>query len=188
MEDDYIQQALIGNTDALRYFIKTYRDMAYTIAMSILRDEHSAEETVHDAFVKAFKGLAKFNRSSKFSTWFYRIVVNEALQRAKKRRREKIILIASYDAEPVDEELILSLEARDRRIMINDALRRLPPDESLVLRLFYLEESSIKEVQTITGWSTSKIKVCLHRARKHLLIVLNKINNEIDNHGISGKE
>jgi len=188
MDNYYIRQVLSGDTDAFRHFIKTYRDMAFTIAISILRDQHIAEEAVHDAFVNAFKALPKFNKSSKFSTWFYRIVVNAALQRLKKRKKEKIDFVYNYDDEPVAEELVLSLEVKERKMLINEALSRLPSDESLVLRLFYLEESTIKEVEAITGWSSPKIKVNLHRGRKHMLIILNKLLNEMRDHVPAGKK
>jgi RNA polymerase sigma factor (sigma-70 family) len=188
MDNYYIQQALIGDTDAIRSIIKAYRDMAFTIAISILKDEYSAEEVVHDAFVNAFKGLPRFNQSSKFSTWFYRIVVNQALQRLKKRKKDKIDFVDNFDAEPVAEDLILSLDAKERKILINEALNRLPTDESLALRLFYLEESSIKEVGAITGWTASKVKVSLHRARKHMLIILNKLLNKTSNNGTAKKK
>jgi RNA polymerase sigma factor (sigma-70 family) len=178
MDSDYIRQVLAGDTDAFRYFIQTYRDMAFTIAMSILKDENSAKEVVNDAFVNAYKALSKFKQSSKFSTWFYRIVVNEALRRLKTQKTEKIDFIENYDAGPATEDLDLPLEATERKMLINEALDRLPPDESLVLRLFYLEECSIKEVETITGWSSSKVKVSLHRARKHMLAILNILQKE----------
>jgi RNA polymerase sigma factor (sigma-70 family) len=178
MDSDYIRQVLAGDTDAFRYFIQTYRDMAFTIAMSILKDENGAREVVNDAFVNAYKALPKFKQSSKFSTWFYRIVVNEALRGLKDRKMEKIDFVDDYGAGPATQDLILSLEARERKILINEALDRLPPDESLVLRLFYLEECSIKEVGTITGWSSSKVKVSLHRGRKHMLTILNILQKE----------
>jgi RNA polymerase sigma factor (sigma-70 family) len=173
MESEYIRQVLAGDTDAFRYFIQTYRDMAFTLAMSMLKDENSAKEVVNDAFVNAYKALPKFKQTSKFSTWFYRIVVNEALRRLNARRMDKIDFVNDYDVEPATDDLVLPLEERERKILINEALDRLPPDESLVLRLFYLEECSIKEVESITGWSSSKVKVSLHRARKHMLAILN---------------
>jgi RNA polymerase sigma factor (sigma-70 family) len=178
MDSEYIRQVLAGDTNAFRYFIQTYRDMAFSIAMSILKDENSAKEVVNDAFVNAYKALSKFKQSSKFSTWFYRIVVNEALRRLKDRKLEKIDFVDDYDAGPATQDLILPLEERERKILINEALDRLPPDESLVLRLFYLEECSIKEVETITGWSSSKVKVSLHRARKRMLAILNILQKE----------
>jgi RNA polymerase sigma factor (sigma-70 family) len=165
MDSHYIRQVLAGDTDAFRYFIRTYRDTAFSIAMSMLKDENSAKEVVNDAFVNAYKALPKFKQSSKFSTWFYRIVVNEAFLRLKHRKMEKIDFVDDYAVEPAAGNLILPMEVRERTILINQALDRLPTDESLVLRLFYLEECSIKDVEAITGWSSSKVKVSLHRAR-----------------------
>lgn len=174
MDNLYIQKIRDGDTDAFRYFINAYRDMAFTIAMSVLKDEQMAEEVVQDAFLKAYNGLAKFNQRSKFGTWFYRIVTNEALQRLKKNRREQINFTEEYNDEPVDESFLLSLDAKEQTYLINEALNRLSSNESLALRLFYLEENSLKDVAEITGWSESNIKVMLHRARKNILILLNK--------------
>ena len=152
----------------------TYRDMAFTLAMSVLKDRAAAEDAVQDAFVEAFQALPRFRRTAKFSSWLYRIVVHRALKQLKKQQREKLTFLENRDDEPIDEGLLLSWEAKERRTRINEGLDRLAPDESLALRLFYLEECSIHEVKEITGWSSAKVKVCLHRGRKHLLILLNK--------------
>ena len=47
--------------------------------------------------------------------------------------------------------------------------------ESLILRLFYLDENNIDEISNITGWTTSNIKVILHRARVNLRQILTEI-------------
>jgi RNA polymerase sigma-70 factor (ECF subfamily) len=60
---------------------------------------------------------------------------------------------------------ILKLEMDDQKYFINEALKKIPGKESLVLRLFYLDENSIEEITGITGWTSSNIKVILHRAR-----------------------
>jgi len=52
------------------------------------------------------------------------------------------------------------------------------PNESLVLRLFYLNENSISEICEMTGWEKSKVKVTLHRARKSMEEKLNKLLNK----------
>lgn len=174
MDNLYIQRIRDGDADAFRYFIKTYRDMAFTIAMSVLKDDQIAEEVVQDAFLKAYNGLAKFNQQSKFSTWFYRIVTNEALQRLKKSKKELMSFIENYHDEPADESFLLSLDAKDQEYLINEALNRLSSNEGLALRLFYLEENSLKDVAVITGWSESNTKVILHRARRNMLVLLNK--------------
>lgn len=175
MDDLYLQRVRDGNSDAFRYFIDAYRDMAFTIAMSVLKDEQRAEEAVQDAFLKAYNGLDKFNQRSKFSTWFYRIVTNEALQYLKRNTKQQIDLTEDFNDEPADESFLLSLDIKEQSYLINEALNHLSPNESLALRLFYLEENSLKDIADITGWSESNIKVILHRARKNILILLNKL-------------
>jgi RNA polymerase sigma-70 factor (ECF subfamily) len=175
MEDLYIRKVCEGDTDAFRYFVKEYKDMAFSIAVSVVKDEFIAEEVVQDAFLKAFKGLKSFNRRSKFSTWFYRIVTNEALMQLKKMKKEIVIQHSEYDNDVEDEGLLLSLQEHEQAYLINEALKKIPPKESLVLRLFYLQEESIKEVCEITGWTEANAKVMLHRARKHMLTALNEI-------------
>jgi len=71
--------------------------------------------------------------------------------------------------------MLLSLSEDEQRYCINEALKKLPPKESLVLRLFYLQEESVKEIGEITGWSASNVKVMLHRARKKMQVVLQQI-------------
>lgn len=175
MDDLYIQKIRDGDVSAFRYFIDTYQDMAFTIAMSVLKDEQMAEEAVQDAFLKAYNGLVKFNRRAKFSTWFYRIITNEALRRLKKNKRDQVRFVEKCSDEPADETFLLSLDAKEQAYLINEALNRLPPKESLALRLFYLEENSLKDIKEITGWSESNTKVILYRARKNMLILLNRI-------------
>ena len=69
------------------------------------------------------------------------------------------------------------LECEDRKEVVRQALRRLPPDEALLLTLFYLEESSQEEISQITGYTLSNIKVKLFRARKHLYTIIKEKMN-----------
>lgn len=175
MDDIYISKVCSGDDEAFRYFLKEYKDMAFSVAMSVVKDEFIAQEVVQDAFVKAFNALKTFNRQSKFSTWFYRIVVNESLTRLKKMKKEIISFNAEYETEIPDESFMSSLRDEEQTYLINEALNRMIPNESLALRLFYLQEESIKEVCEITGWSESNTKVTLHRARKNMFTVLSRL-------------
>jgi RNA polymerase sigma-70 factor (ECF subfamily) len=176
MDEIYIRKILEGNSEEFRYIIDKYKDMAYSIAMSVVKDEFLAEEIIQTSFVKAFEGLDSFKGNSKFSTWFYRIVINESFKIAKKHRNELLTFVEEYSVIPVElEKSILELEEDDQKYFINEALKKLTSKESLILRLFYLEENSIDEISNLTGWSESNIKVILHRARTNLRLVLSDI-------------
>jgi len=79
LEEIAIKKAKTGNQDGFRYLLETYKTYAFTIAIGIVKNEENAEEVVQDAFIRAFKHIAKFKKTSKFSTWLYRIVYNTAL-------------------------------------------------------------------------------------------------------------
>ena len=175
VEDLYIKRVLKGETEVFRYFVSSYKDMAYSLAVSVVKDEFTAADVVQEAFLKAFENLKSFRGNSKFSTWFFRIVINEAYKVLQKKH----VSIASndYDIFEFPED---KLEVADRSFFINEILKQMSPSESLSLRLFYLNENSLKEISEITGWSEANVKVTLHRARKTMEKRLGKIlNNEV---------
>ena len=162
-ENDYIDRVLSGDTEAYRYFLRQYQDMAFNLAVSIVKDDQFAEEVVQDAFMKAFRNLKSFHRTAKFSSWLYRIIVNEAFQRLKKMKRELPIVEVDQVADTYQDH-----SDGNQEIQIQQALKAMPSKEGLALNLFYLEERSLLEVTKITGWSLSNTKVILHRARKQI--------------------
>lgn len=165
-ENEHIQRVLEGDTDAFRYFIQTYQSYAYSLALRIVRRPEVAEEVVQDAFLKAFKALRQFNRTAKFSTWLYPIVTRQALSYVRKKKLPTTMLETAAAISDSTLSAARQLEKTEERQLIEQVLERMKPKERLVLQLFYLEEQSIQEVETITGFSSSNIKVLLHRARK----------------------
>ena len=88
MDKLYIDKVLAGDLYAFNYFLKTYKDMAYSVAISIVKQEHLAEEIVQDAFMICYQSLKNFKGESKFSTWLYRIVVNCAFGTLRKMKSD----------------------------------------------------------------------------------------------------
>jgi RNA polymerase sigma factor (sigma-70 family) len=173
MDNLYIDKVLSGDRHAYRYFIKTYKDMAFSVALSLVKTEHLAEEVVQEAFLQDYMSLATFKKQSKFSTWLYRIVVHCCYKSMQKKSMEVIPFeLANHDVAMEDHTLDKLLGVEQRQI-INEALIRIPANESLALRLFYLEELSIQELCEITGWTVSNTKVILFRARKSMYGALN---------------
>jgi RNA polymerase sigma-70 factor (ECF subfamily) len=175
MDEIYIRKVLNGDSDSFRYLIRNYKDIAYSLAMSVVKDEYVAQEVVQIAFVKAFTKLSNFKGKSKFSTWLYRIVINEAFNAIRKRKQE----VVSFEGSPAFttpeiDSFSLEMDADEQRYYINEALKMISAKESLVLRLFYLEENSIDEITAITGWTASNIKVLLHRGRNNMKVILMK--------------
>jgi RNA polymerase sigma factor (sigma-70 family) len=170
-ESLHLRKLLNGDESGFRYFIKAYQDMAFTLAVSIVKDDFVAQEVSQDAFIKAFRAIKSFNQQSAFKTWFYRIIVNEAFARLKKSKKDILLFYDEYETDVALEDS-LDINDNEKLEMVNEAFKLMPANEGLVLRLFYLEEESIKEVSAITGWTKANIKVLLHRARKRMLAII----------------
>lgn len=173
-----IERVKAGETAAFKELIERHKDMAFSLACSILKDKSLAEDVLQETFIKVFNKLHSFKYQSLFTTWLYRIVVNRCYNELRKRRkfRNEIVEVASE----VEDAATLT-DTNNLKHVINAALEKMKPDEALVLRLFYLSELKIEEVEDVTNFSKSKVKVTLHRGRKNLATILKqKLGKEID--------
>jgi RNA polymerase sigma factor (sigma-70 family) len=177
MDDLYLKLVLEGNTSKFSYFIEKYKGMAFSIAFRIVDNREDAEEIVQDAFLKAFRSLEKFRKDSKFSTWFYRIVVNSSLSRTRSKKPE----LSSIDEDDITDVVVESVESAyrsldlsDQKKFIHHALEELSIENRLLLTLYYLNENSIDEITEITNITQDNVKMKLHRARNKMYKILNK--------------
>lgn len=168
-----------GDMVAFNALIDEYKAMAFTLALKLMKNREDAEEVAQDAFVKAYKNIGQFEGKSKFSTWLYTIVYNTALTRLRKKQLD----IQDIDSHSVESSSALSesgmewrnLQRDERSSYIKQALEQLVEEDQVVISLFYLNENSLAEICEITNWELSNVKVRLHRARKRLLIELEKL-------------
>lgn len=168
MDELYIKKVLNGDREAFRYFIRSYQEMAYAIAISLVKEEDRAKEIVQESFIQAYTSLSSFRQDAKFSSWLYKIVVNKGLKYVSRQQKwakmvqvEEVIESDQYQYN----EALEKLEREELRRLIRLILQEIPPKEAIVLKLFYLEEYKMKEVEEITGFSKSNVKVLLHRGR-----------------------
>jgi len=162
-----IEEVLSGVTEKYRTLVERYQEPSLALALSVVKDTAEAEDVLQEAFVKAYKNLARFQGQSAFSTWLYRIVVNTAYTAAKRQKRrvdfkEELTRTSPGHADTSFQKLTQN----ERGERIRGILQRMKPKEALVLRLFYLGEQSIPELAQVMDISQSNAKVLLHRARK----------------------
>lgn len=178
MDEDIIRKVIDGEIEEFRHLIRKYQRVSFNLARSIIKSDLTAEEAVQDAFVRAFQNLHKFRKKSSFSTWLYKIVLNESLKKINNQAfGSKITELPPGSAEipSIDPEAIEHLHREEQKEVINQVLDSLKPSESLVLKLFYLEEKKLQEIKEITGFSLANIKVLLHRARKNFYDIYTEV-------------
>lgn len=163
-----IKNVLAGDKVQFNELVLRHKDYAYSLALKIVHDPLDAEEIAHDAFIKAYKSLNKFNQKAKFSTWLYRIVFNTAISHTRKNS----LAIEDIDEVSIQPESNLSssdgLYAEERTKYIEKAMKNLMPLDATLITLFYMNQLNLNEIGQVVGLKAAAIKVKLFRARKRL--------------------
>ncbi len=167
----YINKVLNKDVNAYASLVDMHKDMVFTIALKIVRNREDAEEIAQDVFVKAYQSLATFKKESKFSTWLYRIVYNTAISKTRKKQFGTTDLnydiVENYSEDDINEDLN-RLDNNEQKKVINTVLKKLNPEDHMLVTLYYFKEYSIEEISEIVNISQSNVKVKLHRIRKKL--------------------
>ena len=167
----YINKVLNNDVNAYASLVDMHKDMVFTIALKIVRNREDAEEIAQDVFVKAYQSLATFKKESKFSTWLYRIVYNTAISKTRKKQFRTTDLnydiVENYSEDDINEDLN-RLDNNEQKKVINTVLKKLNPEDHMLVILYYFKEYSTEEISGIVNISQSNVKVKLHRIRKKL--------------------
>lgn len=167
MDKEYLKKVREGDKEAFRYFVEKYSSKSYSLALSMVKNETEAEEIVQLSFIKAWKAIPGFREEAKFSSWLFRIVVNECQQYFRNKKKanahEEIQDLAETESSQEDK-----LVSKEEKIGVKRALSSLKPKEALVVRLFYIFDMNLEEIGEVTGFGKSNIKVLLFRGRKNL--------------------
>src|SRR2546421_438141 len=164
-----------GDPTAVERLIATYGSRAYRLASGITGRAADAEEVVQDAFWIVVRKIDTFRGDSAFGTWLYRIVVNGAYEKLRRRRRtraevsldEMSALLDEY-GEPVDdwsERVEDPAIQGELRTVLTAAIDELPADYRAVFYLRDVEGLANDEISTTLGISVATAKTRAHRAR-----------------------
>lgn len=173
----YIEKVRQGDLAAYSYLVDNYKNMAFSIALKLCRNTEDAEDAVQESFIKAYHKIDTFAFNSKFSTWLYSIVYRTTAYNLRKNAisTQEITEKSLHTVEDVENT---DLYDDEKKRFITEAIDKLPENESIIITLFYLNDNTIEEIESITGLSKSNIKVKLFRARKKLKARLKHILND----------
>src|SRR5947207_269889 len=158
-----------GEKDALAQFYRSYRgDVARNLYRVLGPNRDEVEDVVQEVFIEVFRSIARFRGDAKISTWLYRVCVNVALQRLRKRRRLNEVS-PEGGPETTDEHTPQrALEAQERLRAVYRILDELSPKKRVVFVLHEIEGREPKEIATIVGAPVLTVRTRLHYARKEV--------------------
>jgi len=171
-DSEIISQVLKGDHNAYALLVERYKSYVFTLTFRFTKNREDAEEVSQDIFVKAYRSLADFKGTAKFSTWLYTIVNTTCITFLRKRRLDVKSLDDERTFEVADSQdsgfRANLVEQKSRLIMVNRAIAMLNPDDAEIITLFYKNEQSLEEISQILGVEVNTAKVRLHRARTRL--------------------
>ena len=183
-EPALIDAARGGDREAFNRLVVHYQSLAYNVAYRILGDPDASADATQDAFLSAYRAIARF-RGGSFRSWLLRIVTNACYDqlRAKKRRPT-----TSLDADPeleweewTEDEGERPDEFAERQALseaIQKGLGALPDDQRMVVILSDIQGMRYGEISETLGISLGTVKSRLNRGRRKLRDILQE-NREL---------
>ena len=161
---------------AARELVDHLYPMVIRIVRARLPRRVPEEDLAQEIFLKMFSRMEQYQGAVPFSHWVSRIAVTTCIDhlRAQQRRPEfRMADLSENEANMLDtvmtsENAVAPDEALAAHELVHKLLGQLKPDDRLVIQLLDLEQKTIAEISTQTGWNTSLVKVRAFRARRKL--------------------
>jgi RNA polymerase sigma-70 factor (ECF subfamily) len=178
-----VAAAKAGDISAFETLVGRYERKIFRLTQNITQNREDAEDSMQEAFLKAFEHLGEFQGNSRFYTWLVRIAVNQALMKLRRRRPNQISLDEEIDTGedtmsrevedwgPSPEE---KYEQTELSKILSDVIAELDPPFRIVFQLRDIEELSTEETAEALGLSVPAVKSRLLRARLKLRQKLNR--------------
>lgn len=169
LSDEELLKAARTQPDVFGELLERYQEPFLRKAERVVRNREEAEEVVQDTFMKIYQYADRFapQEGASFKSWGYRILMNTAITRYQKLKREKL------GTAPIEEELYQMLpdrelrqfEKQEMRDLVVATLARIPERCSRILRMFYLDGKPQKEIARVERTTVGAIKTRMHRAK-----------------------
>ena len=180
-EDNTIDEYLVirlqsGDKDTLSILVKRWHELFCNKAYYLVKDKEAAKDIAQESWSVILKKINHLKDPKHFEFWAYRIVVNKATdwlrQKAKSRKYniEYKKEVRAYDSEYSENE--------DLKQALLKAIKELPINQLIIIKLFYVEEYSLKEISDVLNISIGTVKSRLFHAREKLKKTLKHRNHE----------
>jgi len=171
LDMELVQLANEGRSEAFDTLIKRYQSKVTQLVYRYVHDNDTALDLVQDIFFKAFRNLARFKGECSFSTWIYRIAVNDCIDHSRRRKvRNETSLDAlaetgfdAVDARPGSDVWGNVQEQMNSR-QLKRAMATLAEDQRTVLILKVFEDMTFDQISSVLGEPVSTVKSRLYKA------------------------
>jgi RNA polymerase sigma-70 factor, ECF subfamily len=178
LDRELVRRAQGEDKEAFEELVRRHQHRVFAVAGGILRRREDVEDVSQQVFVKAYFSLKKFDQRAAFSTWLYKITVNECWDLLRKKKVRPLVyesdlseeqarqVIASGEKENPGPDVSQRIEARER---VERLMEGLDERDRLMLVLKEVEGFSIEEIAEVLSLNGNTVKVRLFRARRRVV-------------------
>jgi RNA polymerase sigma-70 factor (ECF subfamily) len=173
-----VRQAQTGDKAAFETLVQRHQSRVFAVARGILKRQEDVEDIAQQVFVKAYFSLKRFDQRAAFSTWLYKITVNECWDLLRKRKSRPLVYESDFSEEQsrqysaVEREASNAPDTSDRLAMrqrLDELLGQLDKRDRAMLVLKEVEGFSVEEIAETLELNANTVKVRLFRARRRIV-------------------
>lgn len=185
---ELVQRIKRGDDQAFREMVERYTARVYSLSYGVLRNAEDSEEATQDTFLTLYRKIGTFDESKKFFSWFYRVALNSAYSRARRRKPGTTVSLDDYlpqfggnghEASPQFSAWVDGIEdeaiAKDLAERAEQFIAELPQTYRDAIWMVDVEEMKPADVADTLEISMPALKSRLHRARLYVRQRLNEI-------------
>lgn len=174
-DHELIADFVDGQTAAFGALVVRYQGRLLSSLTGVLGSVEDASDVAQEAFLLAFQNLASFRGNSAFYSWLFRIALNAAATRQRRRKKPCVSIEATREAtgeEPLethpDSQPDAALNAEERRMLVQKALGELSEEFRVVLVLKEMEGLKYEQIAEIVDCPVGTVRSRIHRGRIEL--------------------
>jgi RNA polymerase sigma-70 factor (ECF subfamily) len=177
-ERGLVRAAQKGDKAAFETLVQRHQHRVFAVARGVLKRQEDVEDIAQQVFVKAYFSLKRFDQRAAFSTWLYKITVNECWDLLRKRKARPLVYESDFSEEQSrqyaspDREVTQGPDTSDRMAMrqrLDTMLGQLEKRDRAMLVLKEVEGFSVEEIAESMGLNANTVKVRLFRARRRII-------------------
>lgn len=177
-DDQLVSRARDGDPDAFEELVRRHSGRIYRLLARVLGDPGSAEDGVQETFIRAWRALPGFRGEAKFSTWLFRIAMNEANRFLAREASREVLPYDDVMLEVPDltADTLALVELGELRVQLERCLAELPAHYRVCVVLRDVEGFTNEEAAEMLGLELRNFKSRLHRGRMALRRYLEELS------------
>jgi RNA polymerase sigma-70 factor (ECF subfamily) len=177
---ELVRRIKAGDEEAFEQMVDRYHARVYSLSYGVLRNAEDAEEVTQDSFWTLYRKIGTFDESKKFFSWFYRVALNQAYSRARRRPAPTVPIDGTlprfderghhvaWDFPDWSAKVEDEVSARELAAKAGEYIAELPPAYRDVIWMADVEEMTPADIAETLEISIPAFKSRLHRARLHV--------------------